>query len=147
MRIKKSTSTNAEGDLTPMIDMVFQLIAFFMVLVNFSEADNDQRIQLPQSVLAKPPEGLIDDAIFINMKLDGGVIYSGEEITVEQLTAFLQRERQVLALNNKTAADATVIIRADARAPTGKIQELIQACQELEYEKFALRAKEEMEGF
>jgi len=40
MRFESSHSAAAsEGDMTPMIDMTFQLIAFFMVLLNFSEAD------------------------------------------------------------------------------------------------------------
>ena len=46
----------AEADLTPMIDMTFQLIAFFMVLVNFTQAEQDARVELPASKLAKPPE-------------------------------------------------------------------------------------------
>ena len=50
MRIKKTSVNLVEGDLTPMIDMTFQLIAFFMVLINFTEADQDERIKLPDSV-------------------------------------------------------------------------------------------------
>ena len=38
--------------MTPMIDMTFQLIAFFMVLINFTEADQNQAINLPSSELA-----------------------------------------------------------------------------------------------
>ncbi len=144
VRIKKVESNAVTGDLTPMIDMTFQLIAFFMVLVNFSEADNDQRIQLPLSQLAKPPDGPLEEPIYINMQSDGGIIFNAEEVSLAGLRAFLQRERQVLALNGKSAADATVIIRADARAATGKVQELIQTCQELEFSKFALRAKEDV---
>ena len=33
--------------MTPMIDVTFQLIAFFMFVLNFSEVDQDQRINLP----------------------------------------------------------------------------------------------------
>ncbi|MEM1303854.1 MAG: biopolymer transporter ExbD, partial [Planctomycetota bacterium] len=45
MRVKKRKEMEAaEGDMTPMIDMTFQLIAFFMVLINFSEVEQDQRI-------------------------------------------------------------------------------------------------------
>ena len=55
MRIRKKAEGIHEGDLTPMIDMTFQLIAFFMVLVNFTQTEQNQRIQLPQSELAKPP--------------------------------------------------------------------------------------------
>ena len=55
VRDQPKTQVNlVEGDLTPMIDMTFQLIAFFMVLINFTEADQDERIKLPTSVLAKP---------------------------------------------------------------------------------------------
>ncbi len=53
---KRAESKILEGDLTPMIDMTFQLIAFFMVLINFSQTETDQQILLPQSVLAKPPD-------------------------------------------------------------------------------------------
>ena len=38
-----------------MIDMTFQLIAFFMLVINFSDVEQDQRVQLPASELAKPP--------------------------------------------------------------------------------------------
>ena len=54
MRIERQTVPAAEADLTPMIDMTFQLIAFFMVLVNFSETEADARVVLPESELAKP---------------------------------------------------------------------------------------------
>ena len=60
MRIKKVKSAIHEGDLTPMIDMTFQLIAFFMVLINFTQSEQDQRIQLPESTLAKPPEAPLE---------------------------------------------------------------------------------------
>ena len=147
MRIRpKKTSNDAQGDLTPMIDMTFQLIAFFMVLVNFSEADQDQRVQLPLSEIAKPPEAPLDDPIYIHMQADGTVIFAGEDLSLEGLGVYLDREREILALNNKTAAEATVIIRADGAAPAGKVQELIQVCQKKKFEKFALRAKEDV-GF
>ncbi len=145
MRIKPPRIDEAvEGDLTPMIDMTFQLIAFFMVLINFSEADQDQRVQLPMSVLAKPPDGPLESPIFVHMTANGTAIANGEEHTLEGLRVFLKRERQILALNGKLAAEATIIIRADGAAPTGKVQELIQTCQEEKFEKFALRAKEEV---
>ena len=48
---KAKTSEILEGDLTPMIDMTFQLIAFFMLLINFSEVDRAEEISLPTSCL------------------------------------------------------------------------------------------------
>ena len=43
MRVKRHKPTIHEGDLTPMIDMTFQLIAFFMVLINFTDTEQDER--------------------------------------------------------------------------------------------------------
>ena len=41
-------------DMTPMIDVTFQLITFFIFTLNFSNAVQDDRVQLPLSQLAKP---------------------------------------------------------------------------------------------
>ena len=61
MRIaKKHDSSVLEGDLTPMIDMTFQLIAFFMVLINFTQSESNDKVQLPDSELAKPPETVLE---------------------------------------------------------------------------------------
>ena len=51
MAKRSSEPSSTEIDMTPMIDMTFQLITFFMVVKNFSEAEQDDRIQLP---LAEP---------------------------------------------------------------------------------------------
>ena len=142
MRIRKKKQEKIAPDMTPMIDIVFQLIAFFMVLVNFTEADQDTRVQLPQSVLAKPPDGPIENAFYVHMTADGTVIYAGEEMNLDGLRSVLQRERQIMALEDKQVADATVIIRADRDSATGAAQELMQTCLDEGYERFALRVKE-----
>jgi len=144
MRIKKSPENLVEGDLTPMIDMTFQLIAFFMVLINFTEADQDDRIKLPKSELAKPPDGPVETPITVQLTGDSQVVYASELVSFDQLNSLLIKERDILALNGKSPAQATVIVRADAHAPTGRVQELIQVCQENGFETFALRAEEEV---
>ena len=55
MRIQKTDPVLAEVDMTPMIDIVFQLIAFFMVISNFEQTQADERVRLPKDVLAQPP--------------------------------------------------------------------------------------------
>jgi len=56
MRINKAEPALAEVDMTPMIDIVFQLIAFFMVISNFEQTQADERVRLPEDVLALPPK-------------------------------------------------------------------------------------------
>jgi biopolymer transport protein ExbD len=140
---KKGQSGIQEGDMTPMIDMTFQLIAFFMVLVNFAEVDQNERIRLPRSELAKPPDAPVQQPITLQLTKKGTVLMGGEERTIPGVKPLLLREKQVLeAMPGKSYRDATIIIRADRTAKTGKVQELIKACQETGFEKFALRAKQ-----
>lgn len=142
---KKGESGLLEGDLTPMIDMTFQLIAFFMVLINFSQTEADQRILLPESRLAKPPDQPREYPITIQLKQDGTVIYGGEELAnMDRLRPYLVNERTVLKGRDRPLSDATVIIRAHRRAKAGMVQKLIQVCQEEQFVTFALRAKEKI---
>lgn len=145
MRIKQSNPAPPEMDMTPMIDMTFQLICFFMVALSFDDADRNERIKLPSSELAKPADAPYLTPITLQLTDQGTVLYAGEELPLAGLRSRLIGEVQVMKRLNKEPADATVIIRADGDAPTGKVQELIEACQEppIQFEKFALRAKQE----
>lgn len=133
-----------EGDLTPMIDMTFQLIAFFMLVINFSDVEQDQRVTLPASELARPPEAPYEHPLTIHLTENDRFIYGGREVTqLAQLrSALLQETQIILRHTTKKLADVTVIIRADKNAKTGLVQQVIQACQELEFERFALRGKQ-----
>ncbi|NLS97422.1 MAG: biopolymer transporter ExbD [Planctomycetaceae bacterium] len=144
MRLAKRSTGIQEGDMTPMIDMVFQLIAFFMVLVNFTEADQNQRIRLPSSELAKPPDAPLDSPITIHLTSKGTAIMGPNEVPIQDLTRLLTVEYQVLVRKSEgLASQATIIIRGDLDAQFGLIQEIMQICQNVGFEKFALRAKQQ----
>lgn len=134
----------AEGDMTSMIDMVFQLIIFFMVLINFSQDDQNQSIKLPTSELAKPAEAPLENPIVINLAFNGNVYMGAETATIAGLRPLLELEANVLKSKGQGTKDANIIIRSDANTAGGMVQELIKKCQESGYEKFALRAKEEI---
>jgi biopolymer transport protein ExbD len=131
----------AEPDMTPMIDMTFQLIAFFMVLMNFSECDADERIRLPSSELAKPPDKPVDTPVTLQLTNKGMVIFNAQERPVMGIEPDLRREAMGLQALGKNPKTATMIIRADRRAKTGNVQELILMCQKAGFEKFVLRTK------
>jgi biopolymer transport protein ExbD len=133
--------SKTEIDMTPMIDMTFQLITFFVFTLNFSTAVQDERLQLPMSQLAKPAEAPSVDPITLQLMSDGRVIYMGEPLPVEEIGGYLENEKRVMLGAGKNLAEATVIVRADGRSKTGDVQELIKFCQEKGFEKFVLRAE------
>ncbi|MCA9225096.1 MAG: biopolymer transporter ExbD, partial [Planctomycetales bacterium] len=125
-------------------DMTFQLIAFFMVLINFNQSEQNEKIQLPESTLAKPPDAPLETPITLHLTKEGRVILGGQEVAIEGIGPLLTTERNSIMLQNKPVSDATVIIRAHRDAQTGRVQNLIQECQKNKFEKFALRAKEDV---
>jgi biopolymer transport protein ExbD len=140
-------------DMTPMIDMTFQLIAFFMILINFADTEQSEKVQLPSSTLAKPPDAPLETPITIQIgfdrKKDGtktsaekAIIAAQEFGSADALKPILKNEIFVLENKHKSASDANIIIRADGDARTGFVQNIIRVCQEVGFEKFTLRAKE-----
>jgi biopolymer transport protein ExbD len=143
MRFATHSTAQAEMDMTPMIDVTFQLIAFFMFVLNFSEVDQDQRINLPSSELAKPPDVAYDQPLTIQLAKDNTIIFAGDYLSPEGLESALRREAQIIKTHpDKKVSDVTVVIRADRRAKTGKVQEIIQICQQAEFDTFALRGRQ-----
>ncbi|MFO0911897.1 MAG: biopolymer transporter ExbD [Pirellulales bacterium] len=107
--------------LTPLIDVVFQLLIFFLLATQFSEEEQELDIQLPSVTEARP---LISrpQEIFINIDNTGQYIVSGQKLDLNTLE---QRLAQ-LALQNPMAQ--TVIVRADGRCPFNYIAVATDAC-------------------
>lgn len=153
MKIKSTESKPPEADVTPMIDIVFQLIAFFMVISNFEQQQADERVTLPRDQLAKPPEVRRENSVVLNLGFekdrDGNIVdqvprlfFSGESFTVEESAARLRKEAQFYTTIGTDIAEVTVEIRADRNVDSGLVQKLIQMCQEdgIEFQRFALKA-------
>ncbi|HCS53123.1 biopolymer transporter ExbD [Rubinisphaera sp.] len=155
MRYKKTASTVLEPDMTPMIDVVFQLIAFFMLVTNFEQTQADERVKLPSDQLARPPEAARDKVLVVNIGFNRNkqgektdpeaYIFEGDELipVLDYGRRLLEEKRVAQALYGPEGnQEMTIEIRADSETPTGLIQELIKLSQENGFEKFSLRAKQ-----
>ena len=144
MKIDKNRSSEIqEGDLTPMIDMTFQLIAFFMVLINFSQVERSEEIMLPSSMLAKPPLEPPEFQILLNLRKDGTVILTGREIeNFPALKPILDRQVENAKRRKIKPEEINVIVRAHRDAPMRQVQKLISTCQDSKLESFSLRVME-----
>jgi biopolymer transport protein ExbD len=141
MARKRKPVGSVDIDMTPMIDVTFQLITFFMFTLNFSEAEQDQRVQLPTSQVAKPAENSDIEPLTLQLMNDGRVIYNGEAVALAALGDYLQNEKAVMVAAGKEPSAATVVVRADGRSRTGDVQQIIRSCQEEGFTTFTLRAE------
>lgn len=101
-------------DLTPMIDVVFLLLAFFMVTTDLTE-ESDLGIQLPANVPAPPGTPLPDEHI-VEIKPSGVVMLNGapmdnaSSINMPQLVTTLERLK---ASSDRAGQKTSVTIIAD----------------------------------
>lgn len=153
MKFKPADVSPAELDMTPMIDIVFQLITFFMVINKFDQDESDERVGLPRDTLARPPAVQRKNAFVLNFGFaknqqgervsnDPFLFIGDEQLTLDQLRPRLRQESQFYRTIGTSLEDVTVEIRADASVKSGLVQELIQMCQEtgIEFQRFALKA-------
>ena len=153
MKFKPADASPAELDMTPMIDIVFQLITFFMVINKFDQDEADERVGLPRDTLARPPAVQRKNAFVLNfgfaknqqgerLSNDPFLFIGDEQLTLDQLRPRLRQESQFYRTIGTSLEDVTVEIRADASIKAGLVQELIQMCQEtgIEFQRFALKA-------
>ncbi len=142
MHFRSRQKFSPNPDMTPLIDCTFQLIIFFMLTLNFSSDEQSELIRLPSSELAKPSEGALETPIIVQVLASGMVLFGGDQMEPVALEIPLRQEREVIKnVLRRDLNNATIVIRADRDVPAGIVQEVIQVCQQTDFEKFALRAK------
>ncbi|MEJ5340129.1 MAG: biopolymer transporter ExbD [Thermogutta sp.] len=110
-------------NLTPMIDVTFQLILFFLLAGHLAQQESSVELELP---LAQTGHKAMENStrrIVINVAQDGTLILSGETIDLERLGRILSADR-------RTSETLEVRIRTDRRTPYGKIAPLLVRCAE-----------------
>src|SRR5262245_39791302 len=87
----------AEPNLTPMLDMVLQLVMFFMLVANFNMEQVNTDIMLPVAQSAKAPDKRETDVLFLNVNNEGKVIVVGrnEPLTrTDEIEFYLKDEAE-----------------------------------------------------
>ena len=136
----------AEPNLTPMLDMVFQLVTFFMLVINFKAASLDTSLQLPVIGSALPIETGEHDVLVLNITREGKLRMYGVTQDVESYIAQEAKTARQSAgggsskLGASNELPTTVIIRADRTTPYHYIHQVIQACQTHGFRNFQYRA-------
>src|SRR5882672_1843824 len=88
-----SHSSSAEPNLTPILDMVFQLITFFMLVINFKSAAMDLDLKLPVVGSARPVDTQgQDDLLILNINSQGQLRVYGQ--LVSDVPMYITNEAQ-----------------------------------------------------
>ena len=116
MKGRRSVTSNDEGmdiNISPLIDMVFILLIFFIVTTVFVE-ETGVEVEKPEAASAVQLE---KNSILIAVTSKGQVVYGGKEIGVSGVRAVIRR------LTNKE--DMPVIVQVDEGSNAGLVVRVI----------------------
>ena len=121
MPLKLQHDEQPQLNLTPMIDVLFLLIIFFMVATTFGDLERNMELQVPEVAEAgdslQPARPLV-----INVFADGTLDLDGQPVTLDELTARLAEARN-------RVGRPTVVIRGDAACAFQHVASALAACR------------------
>jgi biopolymer transport protein ExbD len=159
-----------EPNLTPLLDVVLQLLMFFMMCVNFVNEQVNEEIALPRSQAAKPMDKADTDVLYINLKPfalqdfqdrlpadvlarvqerfhdgDDCVLIPGKEpMRKTDLRVWLKQQyddaKQLAESHGEKGVNTAIVIRAHREADYGQVFDIMQLCKNVGYTRLKMRA-------
>jgi biopolymer transport protein ExbD len=140
-----AVSAHDEPNLVPLLDLVLQLVMFFMVCTNFVMEQVDQTILLPVAQSARPMAEAKGNVVFLNVDPAGRVLAVGRPRPLDgeaEVDAYLRAVAEDAKRRGGDAgpADTLVILRAHRDAEYATVYRLLRKCQEVGLKRLQLRA-------
>jgi len=132
----------AEPNLTPMLDMVLQLVMFFMLVANFRKDEANASIHLPTGESPQPisRDSKESDILYINVDEKGRIIIPNmDPKTKDQITGYLEdqykkkkgeaEKRKERNPNESDEVRTLVVLRCDENIDFGTFHDILEAAE------------------
>src|SRR4051794_11267402 len=152
-----------EPNLIPLLDLVLQLIMFFMITVNFIRVEQlSEEVLLPVAQDAVPMDRTADNWVFLNMDKDGNLVNPPSEdepesggqpkekvaekdltlgkiqVAVARVKRSIEREAH-LRDPNAPPPNIVIVLRAHRDASYKAVWDVLDTCRKAGYERWQLR--------
>jgi biopolymer transport protein ExbD len=136
MAVKIRKGNSGQVDFTPMIDMVFNLLIFFMVTTEFAKEERELDVTLASASEARPLTAT-EETVFINISRDGQYIVDNRRMAVDDLEAFLRTK------HTNNPASLAVKIRPDLAGTMQPYVSALNVCTKVGIKNASLATKGE----
>ena len=133
MPARRQRSDDATINLTPMIDVVFLLVIFFMVGSKFSEAESRIKVNVPTVGEMRAITRVPDERI-VAIGIDGTLSLDGQAMTLGQLTDTLRQQHAAYPA-------VRVAVRGEADGTLQQTVEVLQAVRSSGVEQIGISTR------
>lgn len=147
---RKTESEELDLNMTPMLDIVFNLIIFFMIVTDLTQKELEQLV-LPKASEAVKDEGdEIKKRMIINIDAKGVIKIRRNEFTLENLERPLYEFAEAHRIQEgpeKGLCDEPILVRADYGTPFEHVQSIMRMCadQQIKIWKIQIAAAQSAE--
>jgi biopolymer transport protein ExbD len=145
---RKSTGS-AEPNLTPLLDIVLQLITFFMMLVHFGSRTESSagNVRLPVASAALPGSELTFDRLSVELDAKGMLLAGDQTMDQDAATVWWAKEAKLRRAGLETLGKSpeeidqlatVVIVRADREVAYGAVRRTMATAQDQGFVHFSL---------
>ena len=124
MKFVKKGEEDFSLQLTPLIDVVFLLLIFFMVSTVFIDFSRQLDIELPETSAGKSPADT--KTVTIEVNSEGSIFLDGEPTAIENLP---ERISKVIGRRPRDEGTRSVVIRADRTISYGDAVRIMDICR------------------
>ena len=121
---------NVTIDLAPLVDVVFQLLIFFMLSSSFT-FQSGIKVRLPKVVTS---DVIRQENFIITISSENIIFLNDKVMTLNELEAFLEVKKSL---------DRTFLIKSDRRASVGRVVDIWDLCRKLGIEKVNIATDQE----
>jgi len=127
-KASRDHSDEVDVDMTPMIDVTFLLLIFFVIISTLVRMETAAEVELPQADQAQVEEAPDPEQLVINVEKDGDIFILGQPRTDEEIASMLTREAKKSLDPDDGFSNQTVIIRGHHELKYSKVQWLMKQC-------------------
>ena len=139
-----------EPNLTPLLDVVLQLVMFFMLCANFIMESVNESIKLPTALEAKALDKSTNNFVILNLNKEGKVLLGAgadaEALSIPLVKKYmkdqidLDKAKTPPAKWEKGEGRSLVILRAHKQCDFKMVHDVMIACRQAGYYDVQLRA-------
>ena len=130
---RQRRSRIAEVNITPLIDIVFNLLIFFLITTTFVQNPGIE-VELPKA--SDAPVQPNSESVIVAVTSDGRLVHEGRAVSQEELELRLRE-------HHKVRPSALVIIQADTTTQHGKVVEIMDLARRVGFGQLAIATESE----